>query len=261
MQRFSLFSFCLVCCALLVVTGCRKEGKDLTEVTFTNQIDKPITLDIYPTPGDYGNNTNVTVSRNIPAYGTITLPGSTFKAGQKYYMDWYTSDHYYSNWYNDKFKNDISYVEIEPVAGNNTYYMTPTFSGTKQAVFLDTFGTKTHWKAVDAYQYSANTGYVSVWDLTPANDQYKEVTVHKNFKATYLYKDQYGQLKSDTLEFKVQESKDAYIEFMDANRNNLGSMLAGRIPTGIPPDYRSESVDSVLALLPHSEIYYLMVRD
>jgi len=260
MTRFSQYTLGTFCLFLLLATGCRKDGKDLTEVTFTNQTGEAVVLDIYPTPGDYGNNTNRTTRQTIAAYDKLVLPGSTFSKGQKYYMDWYSKDHYYSNWYNDKFKNDISYVVIEPVAGNNTYYMTPTFLGTKQAVFLDTFETKTQWKAVDVFQYSASTGYVSVWNLTPANDQYKEVTINKNFTASYTYKDQYGNLKNEVLDFKVHESKDAYIEFMDANGNSLGSMLAGRLPTSTLPDYRSESVDSVLALLPYSEIYYLMVK-
>ena len=261
MYRFSLFTICIICSILLVAPGCKKDGKDLTDVTFTNQIGETVTLDIYPTLGDYGNNTNSTLRRTILPYESIVLPGSTFKAGQSYYMDWYTKDHYYSNWYNDKFPNDISYVVIEPVEANNTYYMTPTFLGTKQAVFLDTFETKTHWKAVDVFQYSASTGYVSVWDLTSANDQYKEITINKNFTASFTYKNEYGQLKNEMLDFKVHESKDAYIEFMDASGSSLGSMLAGRLPTGTPPDYRSEAVDSVLALLPYSEVYYLMVRD
>lgn len=260
MQRFSVFALCLICTALFIFTGCRKDGKDLTEVTFTNQVGEAIVLDIYPTLGDYGNNTNRTTRQTIPAYSSITLPGSTFLPGQNYYMDWYSENHYYSNWYNDKYKNDISYVTIEPSEGNNTYYMTPTFVGNKQAVFLDTFETKTQWKAVDVYQYSASTGYVSVWDLTPVNEQFKEITINKNFTASFTYKDEYGQLKNEMLNFKVHESKDAYIEFMDANANSLGSMVAGRIPTGTPPDYHSDAVDSVLALLPHSEIYYLMVR-
>jgi hypothetical protein len=260
MQRFSALTLSIISTILLLATGCRKDGKDLSEVTFTNQIGETVVLDIYPTLGDYSNNTNPIVKMVVPAYSNLVLKGSTFKPGQNYYMDWYSPNHYYSNWYNDKYKNDISYVTIEPTNGNNTYYMTPTFLGTKQAVFLDTFETKTNWKAVDVYQYSAATGYVSVWNLTSLNDQYKEITINKNFTASYTYKDEYGHLKNEMLDFKVHESKDAYIEFMDATNNSLGSMLAGRIPTGTPPEYRSESVDTVLALLPHSEIYYLMVK-
>lgn len=260
MQRFSIYALCLSLCIAFAFSSCRKDGKDLGEVTFTNQLSKQVTLDIYPSLKDYGNGSNRTIQLVIDGNSKKVLPGKTFLAGQKYYMDWYTADHIFSNWFNDMFKDDISYVAFEPTEGNNSYYMSPTFEGRKKLVFLDTTATATSWKAVDIVVYSASTGYVSVWNQTPKAGQERSIVIRKDFTATHDYKDDFGTARTEELKFKVHETKQAYIEFMDANRKSLGSMISDRLPSGTPPDYYSSTTDTVMALLPHSEYTYIMVR-
>jgi hypothetical protein len=243
-----------------MLQGCKKDGKDLSEVTFANQVSKQVMVDIYPTLKDYANNTNRTARLMIDGNSKKTLPGSTFLPGQNYYMDWYTADQSFSNWFNDKFKDDIGYVTIEPTEGNNTYYMTPTFEGRKKIVFLDTTQTFTEWKPVDIVVYSASTGYVSVWNQTPQAWKDRSVTIRKDFTATHDYKDEFGTAHTEELAFKVHETKEAYIEFMDDTRKSLGYMMSGRLPSGTPPEYTATTADTVMALLPHSEYTYIMVR-
>jgi hypothetical protein len=88
----------------------------------------------------------------------------------------------------------------------------------------------------------------------------RSIAVRKNFTATHDYKDEFGTAHTEELNFKVHETQEAYIEFLDKDRKVLGSMISGRLPGGTPPDYTSESADTVMALLPHSEYTYIMVR-
>eukprot|EP01012_Entosiphon_sulcatum_P034532 TRINITY_DN43813_c0_g1_i1.p1 TRINITY_DN43813_c0_g1~~TRINITY_DN43813_c0_g1_i1.p1 ORF type:complete len:108 (+),score=13.15 TRINITY_DN43813_c0_g1_i1:34-324(+) len=93
------------------------------------------------------------------------------------------------------------------------------------------------------------------------NERFQEVTIHKNFIADYNHKNTSGSTVTDYLPFKVMRTEDAFIEFKASGDSSLGQMVSGMLPTAMPPSYKSNSKDTVLALLPNSDYYFMMVRD
>lgn len=244
-----------------VLLGCKKKTTDNTDITIVNRVDKSVTVSIYPTMDDYNNATNVVVRKVIAASSNEVIPGNTLVAGKTYYMDWHTDNYYQTNWFNDKYPQSGAQVAITPVPGNNTYYTEPSFSGNARTIFLAKSATSTKWHAVNAYMYSQSTGYVSFWNNLSANERTHEITIHKNFIADYSHKNSSGASVTDYLPFKVMRTDDAFIEFRASGDSSLGQMVSGTLPTGMPPSYKSNSKDTVMALLPNSDYYFMMVRD
>jgi hypothetical protein len=244
----------------VIFTACKKSSKDNTDVTFVNNVSKDVTVDIYSNIEDYTSNANVFLRKVLQPGEKSILPGNTFKTGQTYYMDWYTDDYYYTNWFNDTYSVGNTSVAIKPVTNNNTYYCNPEFQGTGRITFLNKTASSTVWRAVGAYT-EGSSGYIAHWNDLNANEQYREVTVSKNFTAQYNYKDASGNIVTNQLSFMVHNSKDAYIEFMGADGKSQGYISAGRLPTSTKPEYASTATDSVMAYLPNSDLYFLMVRE
>lgn len=252
----------LLLAGLIAMTGCRKkEDNTNTDVTFNNHISKQIELAIYPSFESYAAGTNPTLRKVINGGDKLVLPGSTFASGQTYYMDWYTNDRYYNNWYNDNYPQSGTQVAFKPAPGNTTYYIDEHFNGNSRNVFLSTNDVTSRWHAVNAYLYSNSTGYVSQWSALAEYEKYRIMTVNKNFTAQYEYKTSVTQNVTDNLNFKVMPSADAYILFMSSTGLELGSMSTGKLPTGTPPNYVSTAKDTVMALLPNSDMYFMMVRE
>lgn len=252
------WSYCIALCVL--ATACKKKDTDNTEVSFNNRIDKDVTLTIYASADDYAKASNAVLRKVVKANTVERIAGSTFTAGKTYYMDWHTDNYYQNNWFNDKYPQQGAQVAFSPAAGNNTYYIEQGLSGNGRIVFLSTSGTSSKWRAVDAYMYSASTGYVSFWGSLPDAQRLHEITVSKNFTAVHDYKNVNGTPVQETLAFKVMRTNDAYIQFMSGD-STLGSMISGKLPTGKAPDYFSASTDTVMALLPQSDYYFMMVRN
>lgn len=249
--------------ALLIAaaTGCKKDPKDNTPVMFANRTDRTLTLDIYGSEADYAGNTNNIQQITIPANSNTTIPGSTFKSGQTYYMDWYSDDFYHNNWYNDDYPLTGSpRVRISPEPGNNSYYLEPGYKGQSRNAFLGGAGNETSWISVGAFLYSSTFGYTNESGTLTPNELYRRVTIHKNFKAEHVRKDNDGNLLTENISFMVHQSEVPYIEFKDAAGNTAGSMTGGKLPTGTPPDYASNSTDTVMALFPDNEYYFMMVK-
>ncbi len=249
----------LLCATVFI--SCKKKTTDNTDVTIVNRIDKSVTVSIYPTMDDYNNATNVVVRKVIPANSNEIISANTLAAGKTYYMDWHTDNYYQTNWFNDKYPQSGAQVAITPVPGNNTYYTEPSFAGNARTIYLAKSGTSSKWHAVNAYMYSLSTGYVSFWSSLSANERFQEVTIHKNFIADYNHKNASGTTVTDYIPFKVMRTEDAYIEFKASGDSSLGQMVSGMLPTAAAPSYKSNSKDTVLALLPNSDYYFMMVRD
>lgn len=258
----NLINACLIVC--LLFSGCRKDGKDKTEVTFVNRINQVVTLNIYSSLEDYKNSTNAYIRQTIPASDKLIIGGNTLKSGQTYFMDWYTDNYTHNNWFNDRYNDnnlDKDYVVIQPVPGNNTYYTDELFKGDARLVYLENTKSQTSWRAVNYYAESAQ-GFESKWDNLPEYQKYKKVVVRKDFIAEYEYKDSVGNIQKMLLPFKVHHIDVAYIELYDDLTNKvLGQMTSGRLPGSGNSDYKSSSKDSVLALLPGLDYKFLMVRE
>ena len=244
-----------------MATGCKKDPKDNTPVTFANRIDRPLTLDIYSSEEDYASNTNRIEQITIPANSSKTLPGSMFTSGRTYYMDWYSDDYYYNNWYNDDYPViGPPRVRISPEPGDNTYYLDPGYKGQARNAFLEGAGTESTWISIGAFLYSATFGYTNESNTLTPNELYRRVTIRKNFNAEYTRKDTTGNMVTENITFMVQQSEVPYIEFKDASGVAAGNMTGGKLPTGTPPDYKSNSADTVMALFPDNEYMFMMVR-
>ncbi len=229
-------------------------------MTFVNRLSKKVTLDVYRTFEDYANSTNPILRKTLAANEKSIYPEGMLVNGTTYYMDWYTDDLYNNNWFNDKFPTPGSQVAFTPQPSNNTYYLETGFKGKARLTFLGVNSNQSTWTAVNAYLFSNSTGYVSYWNQITQNEKYRAVTVKKDCVAEYSYKNASGSVVTDNMDFKVQNTDNAYIEFIDLSGNSLGYMSTGTSPVAAPPDYASTSTDSVLALFPNSSYYYLLIR-
>lgn len=259
----NIFHRSLILTALLAftaITGCKKSGKDNTEVTFVNNLDQGVTLDIFASEDDYANNNNVQLRKVIGPNDKATLPGNTFTDDKVYFMDWYTSDYNYSNWSNENSPSNGHGVRITPKPGDNTYYMDQSVKGQSRNAFLKGDGTETKWIAIGAYLFSSSTGYSDQWPNLSNNDRYREIVVKKNFTAAYSHKNTDGNIVADNIDFFVHQADVPYIEFKDANENTIGNMTGGKLPTAAPPAYQSNALDTVTALFPDNEYIFMMVR-
>lgn len=246
----------LFCCLLAVTSGCKK-GNDHTDVTFVNHINKTITMDIYGTMDDYTESKNRIMRKVLQYNEVLVMTKEELPPHKTYYADWYDDNHYYNNWFNDVSKPERSFVSFTPVPGANTYYLEPDTKGNAPAIFLDNTGSRTSWKAVDAFQGSHTSTYVSVWNDLTENERVHEISVRKDFTALYSYIDQAGAPATKTYEFKVHNFESAYIELLNSDNSYL---QAGFLPTSTKPGYVSSSTDSIMALLPTSEYYFMLVK-
>lgn len=246
----------------LLTGSCKKESNDHSDVTFTNQMSEKVTLDIYSSEKDYAGNSNIMLRKVLSPNENTILPGSTFKSGSAYFMDWYTNDLKHHNWFNDNYPvaSTATQVKFTPVAGNNTYYIKPQAAAGARSVFLKGGISSSRWTAVGVYAYSKNTGYVSYWDNLSPKERFREVTVNKNFTINYSYQNESGNVITENADFRVHATEQAYIEIMDASKQADGYMATGRLPAQDGSEYLSSSDDSLMALLPHSDYYFLMVR-
>ena len=243
-----------------IVTGCKKDPKDNSTVTIVNRIDRAITLDLYANAEDYATNSNLVDRIVVPANGNASLPGSTFISGNTYYMDWYSEDYYYNNWYNDDYPVTVERVRITPKAGANTYYLEPGYKGNARNAFLKGANTETTWIAIGAYLYSSTFGYSDKWNVIDMNERFRQVKVKKGFTAEYMRRDNDGHLVTENIPFMVQQSEVPYIEFKTGSGQAAGNMTGGKHPYATPPDYESNSIDTIMALFPDNEYIFLMVR-
>lgn len=239
--------------------GCKKEN-DKDAVTIVNRLDRAVTFDLYASKEDYAGSSNLLLRTEIAANKNLTIPGNTFKAGGTYYMDWYSEDYYHNNWYNDDYPVIGERVRIAPKAGANTYYLEPGYKGNSRIAFLAGGGTTTSWIAIGAYLYSASTGYSDRWNLIPVNERYRQITINKDFTANYMRRNEAGAITTENLAFMVHQASVPYIEFKTIDGISAGSMTGGKLPTAPAPDYASNSVDTVLALFPDNDVFFLMVR-
>lgn len=244
--------------AVISLGGCKKDEQE--ELTFVNRANEEITFDVYGSMDAYSKGQSPVLRKVLPPNDKLLLPASTLNDGSTYYIDWYNEDNTLNNWYNDAYPNDVTTVAFTPKAGNHTYYTSDATTGPGKNIFLNGNGTATTWLAIDAYQFSNNTGFVSVWGQVPDSERYHTVTVNKDFTLQHEYKTASGSFNTQNLVFKVHNAPVGYIELYDANGSNLGYMITGRSPHSTPPDYTSSSTDSLLAMLPNSEIQFLMVK-
>jgi len=92
------------------------------------------------------------------------------------------------------------------------------------------------------------------------NERYRSVTIKKDFKAEHIRKNAAGTIITENFEFMVQQTEVPYIEFKTSDGQVAGNMTGGKLPVAAPPDYKSNSVDTIMALFPDNELIFMMVR-
>lgn len=239
--------------------GCKKSFDDKA-VTIVNQLDVPVTFDLYETAEDYNANGNVLKREVIAGGQKLVIPGNMFSDGHTYYMDWYSEDYYYTNWFNDNYPlGTETKVRISPKVGANTYYLKPDSKNRNRISFLKGDRYQTVWTAVGAYLYSGSTGYIDQWQSIGADARYRQIVVNKDFSLQYTRKNDAGVNVTDGMEFMVHQSEVPYIEFKPKD-GGTGSMVGGKNPMAAPPAYQSYALDTVMAQFPDHDCYFMMVR-
>ncbi len=246
-------------CILLTVAACKKKNAAPDEVNFNNRLDKDVTLTVYNSMDDYSNGTNALLRKVIKPGAIERISATTLSYGKTYYIDWHTDNYYQNNWYNDAYPQAGAQVTIKPSQSSHDYYCNSDLKGNGRIIFLSASGTSSKWRAVDAFLFSSSTGYVSFWGSLSDAQKLHEITINKNFTAVHNYKNTAGAAATETLSFKVMRTDDAFIELKSGD-STLGSIVSGTLPTGKAPDYKSSSKDTVMALLPQSDYYFMMVR-
>lgn len=252
---------------ILLSTACNKNtvGTSPDEINFVNSSEKPVTVDIYSSLSDYGSNTNLLQRLIINGNANEKVSRDILKTGNAYYIDWYNDDYTITNWYNDDYPQGAERVRFEPSAESKQYDIDKNFVGYHRVAFLNGNNTQTEWVATGAYLYSSSTGYVDKWNELSSNDRFKRIIIKKDFTANYTYRDSMGSEKTMPLNFMVQYTESGfvddvpYIEFKSGN-NSIGNMIGGKLPTSTPPDYKSNSTDTVMAVFPDSDYQYLMIK-
>lgn len=258
-QTYKFKTALLAVILIAALYGCKKKN-DFSDVTFVNRTEEDITVDLYSTFADYSTNANVFMRQNVAPGEKLIVQGDEFQENRIYYMDWYNDTYYRNNWYNDKFTTDGERVAIKPESGNNTYYLEDTYKGNSRIAFLEGDDSKTSWIAIGAFLFHSSTGYSNQWTSLTDDERFRQITVKKDFTANYSYKNTNGGSVTEELDFFVQQSDVPYIEFRAEDGSILGNMTGGKLPTASPPDYASNSTDTLTALFPNSDYIFLMVR-
>ncbi len=241
-----------------ITAGCKKtEAPDPHESVFVNQNEVPIHLRVYGSFEDYVHAGPPVWETRMEPLGKVQVPAASLPTGKTYYIDWFSEDYSIHNWFNSQ----GLFPTIHPNPTENFYDLSRNLRGPARLTFLHGSGNASRWRAVDKLLFSSSLGFVSYWDSATVMDKNRIVDVRKDFTATYRFVN--DQLKPDSLNLNiiVYRSETAYIEFQNEVGENMGSMIGGRLPSGQAPDYTVHSTDSLLALFPDSEFYYLMVRD
>lgn len=246
--------------ALTMSLGCKPKDTGKPDVSFVNRNTQPLTLDIYKNYESYKNGSDVMLRKTLKQNEEATLPGNTFADGGTYYMDWYSDDYLYHNWYSEKDMTGVQYISFKP-DDQNVYYIGNNYSeNNARRVFLNNTETKTSWIAVDAFLYGATSGYTSFWSSLTNSERYHEVTIHKGFTVDYSYKNANGDIQNTNFNHIVLLSKAAAIEFRDMNGNGIGSMSNDKNPYSNEPNFASNSKDTVMATLPGYNYQFMMIR-
>ena len=172
----------LAAMAFMVIASCKKsdsaKAAEKVDFKFSNNVPSPIHIDIYGTRGNYYDNRSPLASADLSLNGDHTFTGLT--SGQEYFIDWYSPDYNYNNWYNGQGIPSL-YVGFTPTAANTYAQLNhlPQIDYSR-TLLIGGNGTASSWRAISAYK-----GNVYFWDSLSAETQSKRLTFNKNFSGAY----------------------------------------------------------------------------
>jgi len=177
-SRLSLIFILIVTSAFIASCGKPKDNK--FNVQFENLTDKGVNIIVYASQSDYNNDHSPLFKGHAAVRGYYTLSLDNFTKGKTYWVDWYSDDTLYSNWYWAR----ITVVDTFSPSQDNYEFKIDHFqaSDNSRLIWMNGFNHQTTWKAVDAY---TNTGgsYNSVWSTLGAAQQNVQLTVNKDYSA------------------------------------------------------------------------------
>jgi hypothetical protein len=169
------------CCLLLVLASCHTDNTlQGFDYNFLNLTDKPINIRIYTTLNDYTNHTHVFMQGRINTKQYYYIPVGKFVVGSTYYVDWYSDDYLYNNWYwsNITLRNAFSPSEADYEFLINTV----EWPDPSRRIWMKDSLLQTIWIANDAYNYSGGV-YSSIWAGLPWTLQNVSLTLNRDFSA------------------------------------------------------------------------------
>jgi len=226
----------LFCVTLLIFSFCRCSSDNNVHgftYNFENLADKPINVVIYKTLSDYYNGTNVYMTGRMKLREYFTVPIDKFTTGQTYYVDWYSDDLLYTNWY---WSNITLRTAFNPSDYNSEYLVnTVEFSDPSRTIWMNGLGVQTTWKAVDAYTQSGSA-YTSVWGQLSATRQNVKVILNKDFSAHLMLQDASYQLIDSPLTYRPNYDLTNHLSvctLYDASNSAIGTLTSNFSPQSL----------------------------
>jgi len=175
--RLLLFSVSVV----LIFFSCSKPKTQATDYTFENLADKQVNVDIYASQDDYLNNKNLVAHGVAKVRGYYIVPLSSFQNGHLYYVDIYSDDYLYNNWF---WTNVTLRDTFLPSQSDYDYTILHTqYSDPSRLIWINGAGPTTTWKAFNAYTYSSSV-FTSTWSTLTAAQQNFQIITRKSSFAT-----------------------------------------------------------------------------
>ncbi len=201
------------------------------DFNFENLTDKPINVKIYSTQSDYYNNTNVYLTGMMGLRGYYTIPVDKLVQGHTYYVDWYSDDLLYTNWY----WSNITLRTAFKVGDNNYEYLVNTveYSDRSRIIWMNGLGTQTTWKAVDAYNHSG-ANYISIWSSLTSAQQNVQIVLNKDFSAHLLFQNTSNQSVDSVLSYRPSYDNTnniSVITLLDLQQDTVGTLTSNFAPS------------------------------
>jgi hypothetical protein len=161
--------------SLLTLLSCKRN--DDVNFTVENLSSKQMNVALYASLSDYNNSTNAIMTGIAKVRGYWVIPMKKLTQNKMYYIDVYSDDYLYNNWYvanavlSDSFtatNHDTRFTVYSNV--HNDYSM---------LTWLNGLGPQTTWKAFNAYNYSGGS-YTSIWATLPATEQNVQLVINKS---------------------------------------------------------------------------------
>jgi len=172
LPRFFLLAALL---GLLTFFSCTRN--DDVNFTVENFTDKPMNVNIYASLSDYNNGTNAILKGLAKVRGYWVIPMKKLTTGKMYYIDVYSDDYLYNNWYT---ANAMLFDSFSATNHDTRYTVySYTHNDYSMLTWLNGPGPQTTWKAFNAYNYSGGS-YTSIWSTLPAAQQDVQLVINKS---------------------------------------------------------------------------------
>lgn len=160
---------------LLTLFSCKRN--DDVNFTVENLTNKQLNVAIYSSISDYNNSANAILKGVAQVRGYWVVPMKKLTEGKMYYIDVYSDDYLYNNWYTANALLSDSFS----ATNHDTRYTVYSYTHNDYSMltWLNGLGPKTTWKAFNAYTYSGG-GYTSIWSTLSAGQQNVQLVISKN---------------------------------------------------------------------------------